>query len=50
LEQKTIWEFEVYASVPDNFPKYVISMDGFDMNRDGVKFFAFHWQTILTFH
>jgi len=29
-------EFEVYASVPDNFPKYVISMDEFDMSRDGI--------------
>jgi len=29
-------EFEVYSSVPDNFPKYVISMDEFDMSRDGI--------------
>lgn len=30
-------EFGVYASVPDNFPKYVLSMDELDMSRDGIK-------------
>ena len=30
-------EFGVYASVPDNFPKYVVSMDELDMSRDGIK-------------
>lgn len=30
-------EFKVYNSIRDNFPKYVVSMDDFDMSRDGVK-------------
>lgn len=30
-------EFGVYASIPDNFPKYVVSMDEIDMSRDGIK-------------
>ena len=30
-------EFGVYESVRDNFPKYVISLDEFDMSRDGIK-------------
>jgi predicted AAA+ superfamily ATPase len=30
-------EFSVYADVKDNFPKYVLSMDEFDMSRDGIK-------------
>ncbi len=30
-------EFGVYRNVPDNFPKYVVSLDDFDMGRDGVK-------------
>jgi uncharacterized protein len=30
-------EFGVFASVPDNFPKYVVSMDEIDMSRDGIK-------------
>ena len=30
-------EFGVYASVPANFPKYVVSMDELDMSRDGIK-------------
>ncbi|GHV89457.1 ATPase [Spirochaetia bacterium] len=29
--------FAVYAKVKDNFPKYVLSMDEFDMSRDGIK-------------
>lgn len=29
-------EFGAYAPVPDNYPKYVISMDKFDFSRDGV--------------
>lgn len=29
-------EFGAYAGVPDNFPKYVISMDEFDMSRNGI--------------
>lgn len=30
-------EFNVYRHVPDNFPKYVVSLDEFDMSRDGIK-------------
>lgn len=30
-------EFGVYASIPDNFPKYVVSMDEIDIGRDGIK-------------
>lgn len=30
-------EFGVYADVDDNFPKYVVSMDEFDMSREGIR-------------
>ena len=30
-------EFGVYADIRDNYPKYVVSMDEFDMSRDGIK-------------
>ena len=30
-------EFGVYSEVPDNFPKYVVSLDEFDMSREGIK-------------
>ena len=30
-------EFGVYNHVRDNFPKYVVSLDEFDMSRDGIK-------------
>jgi len=30
-------EFGVYDSIRDNFPKYVVTMDEFDMSRDGVR-------------
>lgn len=30
-------EFGVYDSVRDNFPKYVVSLDEFDMSRNGIK-------------
>ena len=30
-------EFGAYESIRDNFPKYVVSLDEFDMSRDGVK-------------
>ena len=30
-------EFGIYESVRDNFPKYVVSMDGFDFSRNGIK-------------
>lgn len=32
-------EFGAYEGIKDNFPKYVISMDNFDMSRNGIK----HW-------
>ena len=30
-------EFGVYDTIRDNFPKYVITMDEFDMSRNGIK-------------
>ena len=30
-------EFGVYDSIHDNFPKYVVSLDEFDMSRNGIK-------------
>lgn len=30
-------EFTAFDSIKDNFPKYVVSMDEFDMSRDGIK-------------
>ena len=30
-------EFGAYEHVRDNFPKYVVSLDEFDMSRDGIK-------------
>lgn len=30
-------EFGVYSSIRDNYPKYVVSLDEFDMGRDGIK-------------
>ena len=30
-------EFGAYHGIQDNFPKYVVSLDGFDMSRDGIK-------------
>ena len=36
--EETIWrEFGAYDNVRDNFPKYVVSMDEFDMSRNGIK-------------
>ena len=32
-------EFGVYDGVRDNFPKYVVTMDEFDMSRNGIR----HW-------
>lgn len=29
-------EFGVYRSIRDNYPKYVLSLDEFDMSRDGI--------------
>ena len=30
-------EFGVYTSIPDNFPKYVVSMDEIDFSQEGIK-------------
>ena len=30
-------EFGVYSRIRDNFPKYVVTLDEFDMSRDGIK-------------
>ncbi|MCI8639767.1 MAG: ATP-binding protein [Coprococcus sp.] len=30
-------EFGIYDSIRDNFPKYVVSLDEFDMSRNGIK-------------
>lgn len=36
-EETITREFGAYASVRDNFPKYVVSLDEFDMSRNGIK-------------
>ena len=30
-------EFGAYDGIRDNFPKYVVSLDAFDMSRNGIK-------------
>lgn len=30
-------EFDVYDEIRDNFPKYVVTLDEFDMSRNGIK-------------
>ena len=30
-------EFGAYDTIRDNFPKYVVSLDEFDMSRNGIK-------------
>ena len=30
-------EFGVYDSIRDNYPKLVVSLDEFDMSREGIK-------------
>ncbi len=30
-------EFGAFAGIRDNFPKYVVTLDEFDMSRDGIK-------------
>ncbi|MFU0553735.1 hypothetical protein [Gardnerella vaginalis] len=30
-------EFGAYDAIRDNFPKYVVSLDEFDMSRNGIK-------------
>ena len=36
-EETVSREFGVYDTVRDNFPKYVVSLDEFDMSRNGIK-------------
>ena len=36
-EETIAREFGTYDSIRDNFPKYVVSLDEFDMSRDGIK-------------
>ena len=36
-EETSRREFGAYDGVRDNFPKYVVSLDEFDMSRDGIK-------------
>lgn len=30
-------EFDVFSHIRDNFPKYVVTLDEFDMSRDGIR-------------
>ena len=30
-------EFGIYENIKDNYPKFVVSLDEFDMSRDGIK-------------
>ena len=36
-EETVTREFGAYDGIRDNFPKYVVSMDEFDMSRNGIK-------------
>lgn len=36
-EETITREFSAYDNIRDNFPKYVVSMDEFDMSRNGIK-------------
>ncbi len=36
-EETIAREFSAYDNIRDNFPKYVVSMDEFDMSRNGIK-------------
>ena len=36
-EETILREFGVYDNVRDNFPKYVVTLDEFDMGRNGIK-------------
>ena len=36
-EETIAREFGVYHSIRDNFPKYVVTLDEFDMSRNGIK-------------
>ena len=39
-------EFGAYDNIRDNYPKYVVSLDEFDMSRNGssTATSGFHWQ------
>ena len=37
LEETVQREFGVYSRIRDNFPKYVVTLDEFDMSRDGIR-------------
>lgn len=37
LEHTITREFGVYDFIRDNFPKYVVSLDEFDLSRNGIK-------------
>lgn len=30
-------EFDIFSHIRDNFPKYVVTLDEFDMSRDGIR-------------
>lgn len=36
-EETVAREFGAYDNIRDNYPKYVVSLDEFDMSRDGIK-------------
>ena len=36
MEETIEREFGIYNSIPDNFPKYVLSMDEFNLGRNGI--------------
>ena len=36
-EETIAREFGVYKGIPDNYPKYVVSMDELDMSQNGIK-------------
>lgn len=36
-ENTIVREFGVYDRMRDNFPKYVVTLDEFDMSRNGIK-------------
>lgn len=36
IDKKLEREFGAYDGIADNYPKYVLSMDKFDMSRNGI--------------
>ena len=36
-EETVAREFGAYDGIRDNFPKYVVTMDEFDMSREGIR-------------